>query len=95
MLISVRMLRRTEARLDVKVSFYFLVLFYLSDGILQSFPTSRKKTTACLSGGHTNTMKSGVYQFLLGCFVALGSFLFGYDLYVRAQIQFLLALAYH
>jgi hypothetical protein len=26
-------------------------------------------------------MKSGVYQFLIGCFAALGSFLFGYDLY--------------
>lgn len=25
-------------------------------------------------------MKSGVYQFLIGCFAALGSFLFGYDL---------------
>lgn len=27
-----------------------------------------------------NKMKSGVYQFLVGCFAALGSFLFGYDL---------------
>lgn len=27
-------------------------------------------------------MKSGVYQFLIGCFAAIGSFLFGYDLYV-------------
>lgn len=25
-------------------------------------------------------MKAGVYQFLVGCFAALGSFLFGYDL---------------
>jgi hypothetical protein len=28
----------------------------------------------------TAAMKSGVYQFLIGCFAAIGSFLFGYDL---------------
>ena len=31
-------------------------------------------------------MKSGVYQFLVGCFAALGSFLFGYDLGVIAEV---------
>lgn len=31
-------------------------------------------------------MKSGVYQFLVGCFAALGSFLFGYDLAVIAEV---------
>ena len=32
------------------------------------------------------TMKPGVYQFLIGCFAALGSFLFGYDLGVIAEV---------
>jgi MFS family permease len=31
-------------------------------------------------------MKPGVYQFLVGCFAALGSFLFGYDLGVIAEV---------
>ncbi|KAK0265609.1 hypothetical protein LTR35_002887 [Friedmanniomyces endolithicus] len=31
-------------------------------------------------------MKSGVYQFLVGCFAAIGSFLFGYDLGVIAEV---------
>lgn len=31
-------------------------------------------------------MKSPVYQFLVGCFAALGSFLFGYDLGVIAEV---------
>jgi len=31
-------------------------------------------------------MKPGVYQFLCGCFAALGSFLFGYDLAVIAEV---------
>ena len=31
-------------------------------------------------------MKSGLYQFLIGCFAALGSFLFGYDLYVLVHL---------
>ncbi|KAI9707873.1 MAG: hypothetical protein M1820_004479 [Bogoriella megaspora] len=31
-------------------------------------------------------MKSGIYQFLVGCFAALGSFLFGYDLGVIAAV---------
>ena len=31
-------------------------------------------------------MKSGVYQFLIGCFAAFGSFLFGYDLGVIAEV---------
>ena len=31
-------------------------------------------------------MKPGVYQFLIGCFAALGSFLFGYDLGVIAEV---------
>ncbi|KAK3071494.1 hypothetical protein LTR53_008504 [Teratosphaeriaceae sp. CCFEE 6253] len=31
-------------------------------------------------------MKSGVYQFLIGCFAAIGSFLFGYDLGVIAEV---------
>ena len=31
-------------------------------------------------------MKSGIYQFLVGCFAALGSFLFGYDLQVPTFI---------
>lgn len=31
-------------------------------------------------------MKSGVCQFLVGCFAALGSFLFGYDLGVIAEV---------
>lgn len=34
----------------------------------------------------TIIMKSGVYQFLVGCFAALGSFLFGYDLAVIAEV---------
>jgi MFS family permease len=31
-------------------------------------------------------MQPGVYQFLVGCFAALGSFLFGYDLGVIAEV---------
>ena len=31
-------------------------------------------------------MKPGVYQFLIGCFAAIGSFLFGYDLGVIAEV---------
>lgn len=31
-------------------------------------------------------MKPGVYQFLVGCFAALGSFLFGFDLAVIAEV---------
>lgn len=31
-------------------------------------------------------MKPEVYQFLVGCFAALGSFLFGYDLGVIAEV---------
>ncbi|KAK5173461.1 uncharacterized protein LTR77_002142 [Saxophila tyrrhenica] len=31
-------------------------------------------------------MQSGVYQFLVGCFAAIGSFLFGYDLGVIAEV---------
>ena len=31
-------------------------------------------------------MHPGVYQFLVGCFAALGSFLFGYDLGVIAEV---------
>ncbi|KAH8804375.1 putative MFS sugar transporter [Xylogone sp. PMI_703] len=31
-------------------------------------------------------MKPGVYQFLIGCFASLGSFLFGYDLGVIAEV---------
>jgi MFS family permease len=31
-------------------------------------------------------MKPGVYQFLIGCFAAFGSFLFGYDLGVIAEV---------
>lgn len=31
-------------------------------------------------------MKSGLYQFLVGCFAAIGSFLFGYDLGVIAEV---------
>ena len=31
-------------------------------------------------------MKPAVYQFLVGCFAALGSFLFGYDLAVIAEV---------
>jgi hypothetical protein len=31
-------------------------------------------------------MQPGVYQFLVGCFAALGSFLFGYDLAVIAEV---------
>lgn len=31
-------------------------------------------------------MKPGIYQFLVGCFAALGSFLFGYDLGVIAEV---------
>lgn len=30
---------------------------------------------------------SGVYQFLVGCFAALGSFLFGYDPGVIAEVM--------
>lgn len=31
-------------------------------------------------------MRPGVYQFLVGCFASLGSFLFGYDLAVIAEV---------
>ncbi|KAI5274675.1 general substrate transporter [Aureobasidium subglaciale] len=31
-------------------------------------------------------MKSSIYQFLIGCFAAIGSFLFGYDLGVIAEV---------
>ena len=31
-------------------------------------------------------MKPAIYQFLVGCFAALGSFLFGYDLAVIAEV---------
>lgn len=34
----------------------------------------------------TATMKPGVYQFLVGSFAAIGSFLFGYDLGVIAEV---------
>lgn len=32
------------------------------------------------------TMRPEIYQFLVGCFAALGSFLFGYDLGVIAEV---------
>ena len=37
-------------------------------------------------GNQQFKMKPGVYQFLVGCFAALGSFLFGYDLGVIAEV---------
>jgi hypothetical protein len=32
-------------------------------------------------------MKSSIYQFLIGCFAAIGSFLFGYDLWVQILVH--------